>query len=194
MSWKNDLPRKVMAEDRDVRGAPCYLLGKVVSPLADGSGPLIISILDGQAMLTEEMVDRISSGRNLREGMTVAVIPGPRALRGGRRFLVQEIPGHGDILGRDAEDSHPITAITGLRGELDNHNGRLVHIETVRLPDIETRRLPDLEDRRVKNLEHDMYDADGKVALLTARVADLEDKMAELWPWYLAHRYDGEED
>ena len=187
MSWEHDMAGgiKDRSEDGHYRDG-CYLIGHVLSPHQDGSGPLIISILNGQAMLTEEMVDRISSGRNLREGMTVAVIPGPRALRGGQRYLVMEIPGHGDILGRDAEDSHPITAITGLRGELDDHDGRLVDIETVRLPD--------LEDRRVKNLEHDMYDADGKVELLTERVRDLETKMAELWPWYLAHRYDGEED
>ena len=180
MSSENELVRKLTdrSEDGHYRDG-CYLIGHVLSPHLDGSGPLIISILDGQAMLTEEMVDRICAGRNLREGMTVACIPGPRALRGGQRYLVQEIPGHGDILGRDAEDSHPITAITGLRGELDNHNGRLVHIETVRLPD--------LEDRRVKNLEHDMYDADGKVELLTDRVEALETKMDELWAWYQNH-------
>ena len=89
-----------------------------------------------------------------------------------------EIPGHGDILGRDAEDSHPITAITGLRGELDDHNARLVTLETVRIPALEAR-VTTLED---------------KVATLETKVADLETKMAELWPWYLAHKDDGEED
>ena len=149
MSWDNDLTKKLKdrSDDGHYRDG-CYLIGHVLSPHLDGSGPLIISILDGQAMLTEEMVDRISAGRNLREGMTVACIPGPRALRGGQRYLVQEIPGHGDILGRDAEDSHPIEAITGLRRELDDHDDRLV------------------------DLEHDMYDADGKVDVLDARKAD----------------------
>ena len=188
MSWEHDMAGgiKDRSEDGHYRDG-CYLIGHVLSPHLDGSGPLIISILDGEAMLTEEMVDRISSGRNLREGMTVAVIPGKRALRGGQRYLVQEIPGHGDLPGRYAEDCHPIEAITGLRGELDDHHRRLVHIETVRLPDIENRRLPDLENNRVPALEHDMNDSDGKVALLTARVKALEDKMTELWDWYQHH-------
>ena len=172
MSWDNDLTKKLKdrSDDGHYRDG-CYLIGHVLSPHLDGSGPLIISILDGQAMLTEEMVDRICAGRHLREGMTVAVIPGKRALRGGQRYLVQEIPGHGDLLGRDAEDSHPIIAITGLRGELDDHDGRL----------------KDLETRRVPALEHDMYDADGKVELLTGRVEALETKMDELWAWYQNH-------
>lgn len=178
MSWEHELANKIKSRDRDGHYRDgCYLIGRVLSPHLDGSGPLIISILDGQAMLTEEMVDRISSGRYLREGMTVAVIPGPRALRGGQRYLVIEIPGHGDILGRDAEDSHPITAITGLRGELDDHDDRL----------------EDLEDRRVKNLEHDMYDADGAVPQLTGRVDEMEPKVAEMWDWYIHHRDNSEE-
>lgn len=164
MSWEHDMAGEIKdrSEDGHYRDG-CYLIGHVLSPHLDGSGPLIISILDGQAMLTEEMVDRISSGRYLREGMTVACIPGPRALRGGQRFFVQEIPGHGDILGRDAADSHPISAITGLRGELDDHDERL----------------KDLENRRVKNLEHDMYDQGGKVEVLTDRVDALETGKAD---------------
>ena len=171
MSSENELVRKLTdrSEDGHYRDG-CYLIGHVLSPHLDGSGPLIISILDGQAMLTEEMVDRISAGRNLREGMTVAVIPGPRALRGGQRYLVQEIPGHGDLLGRDGEDSHPISAITGLREELDDHQ----------------RHLTDHENR-LKDLELDMYDAGGKVPLLTGRVDDLKAKMDELWDWYQHH-------
>lgn len=178
MSSENELVRKLTdrSEDGHYRDG-CYLIGHVLSPHLDGSGPLIISILDGEAMLTEEMVDRISSGRYLREGMTVAVIPGKRALRGGQRYLVQEIPGHGDILGRDAEDSHPIPAITGLRRELDDHDARL----------------KDLETRRVKNLEHDMYDADGAVPLLKSRVDEMEPKVAEMWDWYIHHRDNSEE-
>ena len=186
MSSENELVRKLTdrSEDGHYRDG-CYLIGHVLSPHLDWSGPLIISILDGQAMLTEEMVDRISSGRNLREGMTVAVIPGPRALRGGQRYLVMEIPGHGDILGRDAEDSHPITAITGLRGELDDHQRQLTDHEG---------RLKDLETRRVPALEHDMYDADGAVPLLKGRVDEMEPKVSEMWDWYQAHKDDGEED
>ena len=177
MSWKHDMAGgiKDRSEDGHYRDG-CYLIGHVLSPHLDGSGPLIISILDGQAMLTEEMVDRISRGQYLREGMTVAVIPGKRALRGGQRYLVQEIPGHGDILGRDAEDSHPIAAITGLRGELDDHQHHLTDHEN-----------------RLKDLELDMYDAGGKVPLLTGRVDDLKAKMDELWAWYQDHKYDSKE-
>jgi hypothetical protein len=172
MSWKNDLPRKVMSGDRASRSTSSYLIGRVLSPRwseADQAwtdGELIISAMGGNAMLTSGMLDRLGAGGKLHEGMTVILIPGERALHGGQRFFVLEIPGHGDTAGRDAEDSHPIEAITGLRGELDDHDGRL------------------------EDLEHDMNDSGGKVALLTARVADLETTMTELWTWYQAHKDD----
>ena len=120
MSWEHELAKALTdrSEDGHYRDG-CYLIGHVLSPHLDGSGPLIISILDGQAMLTEEMVDRISSGRNLREGMTVAVIPGKRALRGGQRFFVLELPGHGALPGTSGADCHPIGAVSGRREELD---------------------------------------------------------------------------
>lgn len=176
MSWDHELTRR--AKHPETQGPDSgYYIGDVLSPRWSEEdedwtdGPLIISILDGQAMLTEEMVDRLGAGGRLHEGMTVTVIPGEKALRGGQRFFVLEIPGHGDTAGRDAADSHPVGAITGLREELDNHNSRLVQIETVRLPDLETRRVP--------NLEHDMYDSDGKVPLLTVRVGNLETGKAD---------------
>lgn len=182
MSWEHEFAQKMNDHNNDgYYRDGCYLIGHVLSPHLDGSGPLIISILNGQAMLTKDMVDRICRTDHLREGMIVAVIPGPRALRGGQRYLVMETPGHGDLLGRDAEDCHPIEAITGLRGELDDHHRRLVHIETARLPDIENRRLPDLETNRVPALEHNMNDSNGKVPLMSAKVD-------EMWDWYIHHR------
>lgn len=169
MSWEHDLAKMITDQGRTGGGASGYLRGDVISPKWDEDaedwtdGELIISTLGGSVMLTEGMVDRLGTCGKLHDGMTVILLPGERALRGGQRFFVLEVPGHGDTAGREAPDSHPIPAITGLRGELDDHDGRL----------------EDLEDVRVPALEHDMNDGDGKVPLLTGRVSALETGKAD---------------
>ena len=159
------------------------MFGTVVS---DGE-PLRVRLSE-KVVLEEDMLIRTSRHRHERGTHLILLRD-----HGGQRWYVLEVPGHTELSGLDDENCHPIVAITGLRGELDNHNGRLVQIETVRLPDIETRRLPALENNRVPALEHDMNDSDGKVALLTKRVKDLEDKMDELWSWYQIHKDNGQE-
>ena len=179
MSWEHELAERIKAQQRDdghYRDG-CYLIGHVLSPYLDGSGPLIISILNGQAMLTEEMVDRLSKTSHLREGMNVAVIPGPRALRGGQRFFVQEIPGHSEILGCDGEDCHPIGAITGLRGELNALAARCTALEN---------RCTTLENR-CTTLEGRCTTLENRCTALESDVADLKTKVTTLWDWYQHH-------
>ena len=165
MSWEHELAMRIKAQGKTGGIETGYLVGHVISPKwseADEAwtvGELIISTLEGQAMLTEGMLDRLDAGGELHDGMTVALIPGARALRGGQRFFVAEIPGHGALPGRDSPDCHPIEAITGLREELDDHDDRLDHLETIRIP----------------ALEHDMNEAGGRVPVLEGRVEALED-------------------
>ena len=165
MSWEHDLAGWIKDQGKTGGIETGYLVGHVISPKwseADEAwtdGELIISTLEGQAMLTEGMLDRLDAGGELHDGMTVALIPGARALRGGQRFFVAEIPGHGALPGRDSPDCHPIEAITGLREELDDHDDRLDHLETIRVP----------------ALEHDMNETGGRVPVLEGRVEALED-------------------
>ena len=165
------ITKKLMEAEKPMQ----LMFGTVVS---DGE-PLRVRLSE-KVVLEEDMLIRVSRCRHERGTHLILLRD-----HGGQRWYVLEIPGHNELSGLDGEDCHPIEAITGLRGELDDHDDRLVDIEMVRLPD--------LEDRRVKNLEHDMYDADGKVALLTARAADLEEKMLELWAWYQDHKDDDQE-
>ena len=164
-----ELIQRIAKNQLDTEKPMQLMFGTVVS---DGE-PLRVRLSE-KVVLEEDMLIRIS--RHQYERGTHLIL-----LRdhGGQRWYVLEVPGHTELSGLDDENCHPIKAITGLRGELDNHNGRLVQIETVRLPDLEERRVPDLE--------HDMNDSDGKVALLTKRVKDLEDKMSTLWYWYQHH-------
>lgn len=162
-----ELIQTIAKNQMDVEKPMQIMFGTVVS---DGE-PLRVRLSE-KVVLEEDMLIRISQHRHERGTHLILLRD-----HGGQRWYVLEIPGHNELSGLDAENCHPIEAITGLRDELDDHNDRLI----------------DLETRRVKNLEHDMYDSDGKVPLLTVRVDGLETKMEELWNWYQVHKDDGQE-
>lgn len=154
------ITKKLMEAEKPMQ----LMFGTVVS---DGE-PLRVRLSE-KVVLEEDMLIRISRHR-YEHGDHLILLRD----HGGQRWYVLEIPGHKELSGLTDENCHPIEAISGLRAELDDHNARLVTLETVRIPALESR-VTTLED---------------KVATLETKVADLETKMAELWPWYLAHRYD----
>lgn len=97
MSWEHEMASWIKG-NRPKQFSQAYLTGQVLSPVwseeeEDWVGPLIVSILDGAAMLREEMLEQLEHGSRLHEGMRVALLPGENALEGGQRFLILGVMG-----------------------------------------------------------------------------------------------------
>ena len=91
MGWEHDLARR-LRDNRPRQLGQAYIKGSVISPKWDDDaedwvrGELIVSILDGNAMLTAGMLEQLPQSQKLHDGMTVALLPGPVSLSGGARL------------------------------------------------------------------------------------------------------------
>ena len=160
-----ELIQQISKNQLDTEKPMQLMFGTVVS---DGE-PLRVRLSE-KVILEESMLIRISRCRYERGTHLILLRD-----HGGQRWYVLEVPGHNELSGLDGEDCHPIPAITGLRGELDDHDGRLKQLETVRVP----------------ALEHDMNDSDGKVPLLTGRVSALETGKSDKGHTHSMHEVSG---
>ena len=97
------------------------MFGTVVS---DADEPLRVRLSE-KVVLEEGMLIRISRCRYERGTHLILLRD-----HGGQRWYVLEVPGHAELSGLAGEGCHPIGAVTGLRGELDGHDGRLGQLET----------------------------------------------------------------
>lgn len=83
MGWDHEIAKK-LKEARKLDGQALYLTGTVVS----GGASLTLSIYDGQAFLGPDQLELLAGAGELPEGARVALLPGPRFLHGGQKFLV----------------------------------------------------------------------------------------------------------
>lgn len=99
MSWEHEWAEWIKRQGRTGPGGTGYLIGDVISPRWDDDtedwtdGELIISALEGEAMLGPAHLDILSSVPSLHDGMTAVLLPGRGALAGGMRFCVLGVIG-----------------------------------------------------------------------------------------------------
>ena len=124
-----ELIQTISKNQMDAEKPMQLMFGTVVS---DGE-PLRVRLSE-KVVLEEDMLIRTSGRRYERDTHLILLRD-----HGGQRWYVLEVPGHDELSGLDGENCHTIGAITGLREELNGHDGRLKDLENDRVCDLETK-------------------------------------------------------